>query len=127
MFKKNTEAATTKAATTAKAAKAAAPAKATKTATKAAPATKAKAKPEGTLTPNQRKLLGVIAASKTPVSYKAMRVATGMKKGLSKAVGTPSKAESGKATLLGMGLVEVVNKSVPFTFAATTKGKAALK
>lgn len=110
-------------------------AKATKTAaTKTAAAktskaskAKAPAAQAPALTPNQRKLLGVIAASKTPTTYKAMRQATGMKKGLSRAVGTPSKQASNPGTLLGRGLVQVVNASVPFSFVATPAGKAALK
>lgn len=97
-----------------------------KASTKAA-STKGKGKASPlALKPNQWRLLAVIAkAGAKGTTYKGMRAATGMRKGLSRACGTPSKAQSAPHTLLALGLVSATN-TLPYVYTLTAKGKQAL-
>lgn len=109
--------------------------KATKKSTKKAAQTETKGtkkvSPNG-LTPTQLKILGSLKATvngKKEMSSGDIREATGLNKGLSKAIGTPSKDEVSAESLLGKKLV-TANKyegSRGWQFAITDKGKKALQ
>ena len=97
-------------------------------AAKAAKAPKAKAQaPAVKLGPNQVRFLAAYVAAKTPLTFKALRAATGARKGLTKAIGSATKAQPAPGTLLALGYLQVVSATVPVTLKATPAGVAALK